>query len=217
MDVAVPQGAAFEHAKLIEQEVRVVAAAVEMPVPGRAFLIAMGGADRAVHVQHDVLQPVAIMEAVDPLAVQIGQRGPVLGQGQRLGLEPPHLRGRGCPRINSAPAHNLAHDWIKGETVSVIHILVARQSPIDRLPEQPVEPVDGVLAPSAVTQRTQRKVGQPKRTVQLAHHKQTAIRTELRAPELQPYPAVEIHSISPLRTRTLWVIHETRPSHPSTP
>jgi hypothetical protein len=38
-------------------------------------------------------QPVAIMEAVDPLLVQIGQRFPALGQGQRLGLEPPNLRG----------------------------------------------------------------------------------------------------------------------------
>ena len=87
VDVATAQGAAFQHAELVEQEVRVVAGAVKMPVPGRAFLITMGRADRAVHVQHDVLQPVAIMKAVNPRAVQIGKRCPVLGQGQRLGRD----------------------------------------------------------------------------------------------------------------------------------
>ncbi len=50
------QGAAFQHAKLVEQKVRVIAGAVEM-------------------------------------AVQIGERRPVLGRGQSLGLKPPHLRG----------------------------------------------------------------------------------------------------------------------------
>mgnify|MGYP002652605809 CR=1 FL=1 len=30
-------------------------------------------------------------------------------------------------------------------------------------------------------------------------------------------PAVELDPICPLRTRTLWVIHQTRPSRPSTP
>src|SRR3546814_2084546 len=90
--IAVTQGAALQHAKLVEQEDGVIAGAVEMPVPGSTFLIAVGGADRAVHVQHDVFQPVAVMKPVDPLAVQIGQRRPVRGQSQRLGLEPSHLR-----------------------------------------------------------------------------------------------------------------------------
>lgn len=91
-DVAVAQGSAFQHAELVEQKVWVVAGAVEMPAPSCALLITMGRADRAVHVQHDILQPVAVMKSVDPLPVQVGQSIPVLGQGQRLGLEPPHLR-----------------------------------------------------------------------------------------------------------------------------
>ena len=62
-----------------------------MPVPGGALLVAMGGADRAIHVQHDILQPVAVMEPVDPLPVQVGQCRPVLGQSECLGFEPPHL------------------------------------------------------------------------------------------------------------------------------
>jgi hypothetical protein len=92
VDIAVAQGTALQHAELVEQKVRVIAGAVEMPAPGSTFLIPVGGADRTVHVQHDVLQAIAVMKPVDPLAVQVGQRLPVLGHGQRLGLKPPHLR-----------------------------------------------------------------------------------------------------------------------------
>ncbi len=74
------QGAAFQHAELVEQEIRVAAGAVEVPVLGRPFMITMGRPDWAIHIRHDILQPVSIMEAVDPLPVQIGQRFPVLGR-----------------------------------------------------------------------------------------------------------------------------------------
>ena len=49
-------GAAFQHAELVEQKVGVVAGAVETPAPGPTLLFAMGGANRAVYVQLDVLQ-----------------------------------------------------------------------------------------------------------------------------------------------------------------
>ncbi len=102
VDVAVVQGAAVQQAEPVEQEVRVRAGAVEMPVPCGPFLIAMGGADGAVHVPHDMLETFAVVEPVEPLAVQVGQRGPVLRRGQRPGLEPPHLRGRGRLHVDSA-------------------------------------------------------------------------------------------------------------------
>lgn len=38
MDIAIAQGRALQHAELIVQKVRVVAGAVEMPVPCGAFL-----------------------------------------------------------------------------------------------------------------------------------------------------------------------------------
>jgi len=98
-------------------------------VPSDALLLAMGGAYRAVNVQNDLLEAVAIMKPIDPLPVQIGQRFPVLGQGRRLGLEPPDLRGRGCLRIDSPAAHDLTHDRIEGETVSIVDVLVSCQAP----------------------------------------------------------------------------------------
>ena len=78
VDVAIVQGAAFEHAELVEQEVRVVAGAVEVPDSGRHCLSAVGRAEGAIRIQHDLLQPVAIMEVVDLLPGQVGTRRPVL-------------------------------------------------------------------------------------------------------------------------------------------
>ena len=48
------------------------------------------------------------------------------------------------------------------------------------------------------------------RIIKLAHHRETAIRTLLRAPELQPYTGVKIHPVTPPGTRTLRMIHEAR-------
>lgn len=72
------------------------APAVEIPIPGGAFLIAVCPTNLVVRVWLDVwrdeLQAVAFMKSVDPLPVQFGQHFPVLGQGQHVGLEPPPLR-----------------------------------------------------------------------------------------------------------------------------
>lgn len=95
----------------------------------------MSGANRAVQVQHVVLQPLAVVETVDPLTVQIDQRLPVLGQGQRLGLETPHLRCYGRLRIDSPATYDLAHDRIEGQPVGVVEILVSGQTTEHRLPE----------------------------------------------------------------------------------
>lgn len=175
VDIAVTQGAALQHAKLVEQEDGVIAGAVEMPVPGSTFLIAVGGADRAVHVQHDVFQPVAVMKPVDPLAVQIGQRRPVRGQSQRLGLEPSHLRCRSSLRLDGPAANDLTHHGIEGQAVGIVHILVSGQSSEHRLPEQSVKPMERVLPGAAVSQRLRRQIGQAEHVIKLAHHQQATV------------------------------------------
>jgi hypothetical protein len=90
------------------------------------------------------------MKPVDPLPFRSASAVPVLGQGQRLGLEPPHLRGRSRLRIDGPATNNLAHDRIKGQAVGVVDILVSGQPPEHRLPEQPVKPMDRVLSPAGV-------------------------------------------------------------------
>ena len=96
-------------------------------------------------------------------------------------------------------------------------ILESRRPPEYRLSEQSDKPMDRVLAAWGVAQRCYRKMGQPERVIKLAHHQQSTLRTNLRAPELQEHTAVEIDPICPPRACTLWVIHETCPSKPTTP
>ncbi len=165
-------------------------------------MITMGGADRAVHVQHDDLQPPAIMEPVDPLPVQIGQSFAILRQGQRLGLEPPHLRGRGRLCIDSTHAHNLAHDGIKGEPVSIVDIFVSRQPPIDRLPDSPSSRWT-VFFPRRLSHSAEEaRPDNPSASSNSRITKRPPSELSC-APKLQPNPAVEIHPITPLGTRTL--------------
>jgi len=86
------------------------------------------------------------------------------------------------------------------------------QPPKHRLPEQPVEPMDRVLAASGVAQRRCRQIGQPERVIHLAHHQKATVGTDLSAAKFQSHPAVNIDPITPIRTRTLLVSHETRPA-----
>ena len=43
-----------------------------------------------------------------------------------------------------------------------------------------------------------RRIGQSERVIQLTHHQKAAIRTDMRTPEFQPRPTVELHPITPL-------------------
>ncbi|GGC10431.1 hypothetical protein GCM10011363_28920 [Marivita lacus] len=67
VDVAMAQDAAFQHTEPVEQKIRVIAGAVEVPVPGGTFLIAVCRADGTVRVEHDIRQLVAVMEPIDLL------------------------------------------------------------------------------------------------------------------------------------------------------
>ena len=101
-------------AELIEHEQRMVAGAVEVAIPGRPFLRAMGRAHRAVHVERNPTQSLGGMVAIDPAARHVGQCREVLWRGQHLGLEPPHLARRGCLMIEGAATHDLTHHRIDG-------------------------------------------------------------------------------------------------------
>ena len=78
MDVAGPQDAALDIAELVEDEQRVIARAAEMPVVGAAFLLPVSWALARIHVEHDPLRRSALLNLVDPLTGEIGERGKVL-------------------------------------------------------------------------------------------------------------------------------------------
>ena len=136
VDVAGTQGALLQHPELVEQKERMVAGAAEVTVPRGSLLLPVGGAHRAVHVKHDVLQPRSVEEPVDPLSAEVGKRRAVLHGCQTLGLEPAHLRvGSGLP-VDGAVADDLPHHRVMGQTICIIYILVSGQPTENRLPQQ---------------------------------------------------------------------------------
>ena len=91
VDVAGTEGTPFQIAELVEKEKGMVAGAAEVAVVGRSFLVAMGRADAAVHVENDLRRRVPVMNPVNPSAGKIGKRGEVFFGGQNLRLEATHL------------------------------------------------------------------------------------------------------------------------------
>jgi hypothetical protein len=91
VDVTIAQGAAFQMTKLIEDEQRVIAVAPEMPIPCGTFLISMRWTDRAIHIQSDVVQSLALMHRVNPLTGHVCQCVPIGGSRENFSLEAAHL------------------------------------------------------------------------------------------------------------------------------
>ena len=77
--------------------------------------------------------------------------------------------------IDSPATYDLKHDRIEGQPVGVVDILVSGQTTEHRLPEQPIELMDGVLACAGVAQCRSRQIRQPECVVKLAHYQETAI------------------------------------------
>ena len=50
----------FEVVRVVEQEQRVITGAAEMPVVGRALLVAVGRADAGVHIEDHILRRTAV-------------------------------------------------------------------------------------------------------------------------------------------------------------
>ena len=82
MDVAGAQVAPFQIAELIEHEQRMIAGTPEVPIVSCAFLVAMGRADEAIHVEDDHLRRMAVINLIDPHPVHVSQGVNVLIGGQ---------------------------------------------------------------------------------------------------------------------------------------
>ena len=188
VDIAGAQRTPLQIAKLVEHEQRMIAGAAEVTVVGRAFLLAMGRA--------------AGMHRVDPLARQIGERRDIGFSAENLGLEPPHLIGRGGLARHGLPTRDPAHCRASPEPVSVIDILIAGKPPEYRLPElrHQTAPSDCAIrlrhqAVPAIPARPaagQRLTGHAQCIAKFAKGKQAGIRSDPRTEKLQSQTAVKI-------------------------
>lgn len=187
-----------------------------MAIPGRAFLFPVRRADRTVHLEHDVVRPRPVEDAVDSLAAQIGERGTIALGRETFGLEPAHLRCRGCLTVDGAVADDLRHNGVTSQPLGIVDVFISGEAAINGLPEKPCHPVNSVRTRSGVGQRHACQIGEAEGVVRLSHIQQTAIRTEPQSPELQPHPATKIQPQIIPATRTRWVCPETRLSSTST-
>ena len=183
MHVPGAKGAALQVAE--QQEQRVIAGAGEMAVAGRALLLAMGRADRAVHVENDPLRWVAVMNPVDPDARKVSERGEVVIVGEELGLEPAHLADRCAATFNGRAADDPAHRGIAPEPAGVVHVLVSGEASIDGLAEQTDDAVPDVLAGAVVANGAVGRCGQAESVVEFTVGEQTRVGREPRAMEIQ--------------------------------
>src|SRR4051794_18819764 len=214
VNVAGPQGTAFQVTELVEHEERVVAGAAEVAVVSGPFLLAKGGADTGVHVEHDPPHRTTSMDAVDPAPGQISERGQVRRLGQHLGLEPAHLAGRGRLSSHGLTTYHPAHSRIMRQPVRVVHVLVPRQAPEHRLAKLSNQGMASVRAGAGVRQYLSSGLAQTEGIVEFAAGQQAAIRRDLRSVELQLEAAVKCQAKSAVLCFTDPRFHSTLPLSP---
>ena len=73
MHIARPKFRTLHVAELVEYEERMEAGAAEVAVEGRTFLLAVGGAVGAVHVEDQRFESRTLMDPVSPVAREVGQ------------------------------------------------------------------------------------------------------------------------------------------------
>ena len=132
------------------------------------------------------------MNSVDPLPGQTGERGEVLVIGQPLGLEPPHLAGRGRIALDRLAADEPAHCRITPQPVSVVDVLVSRKPTEHRLARHAHQIMPPVAARAAVNQMLLCDSHQAERVVEFAIGEQACIGGDTRTVELKLEAVVEI-------------------------
>ena len=100
----------------LNSEQRVVALAREVAVVRRAFLIAVGLADRTVHVEDQLADGASLPDQVHPPAGQVHQHSEVVGMDQHVGLEARHLAGRSRLPVRGTSTHHVTHHGINAQS-----------------------------------------------------------------------------------------------------
>ena len=150
------------------------------------------------------------MNSVDPLPGQTGARGKVLVTRERLGLEPPHLAGRGRFALDRLAADDPAHRGITSQSVGVVDVLVSRKPTEHRLARHAHQIMPPVAARAAVNQMLLCDSHQAEGVIKLTIGQQARVGGDARTVELELEAVVEIESQSIGLRFTRW-LHHRRP------
>jgi len=175
----------------IEDEERVIADRLEVPVVRRLLLRAVNGAFGTVDGERHASAWRSRRRMLNQVRVQARQAlvVPLLGQDRRL--EPMQ---RGCerdPRVSPLPRRQHPKRWVLGQSFSVVRVLIPSQAAIDRLTQQigqrelAVSPGAGI----AEVALNQRPPAEP--LIQFPREKQSSIACDSRATELDAKLRVE--------------------------
>ena len=112
--IAASQHGPFQVAGLVEQKQRVITCAFKVPVVGRALLLSISLADRAVQVEDQLFGRLPLLHLVDPLAGKIHQLLEVAVGVDNLRLKTAHLTGGSSPfvRQRCSAANHMTHGRI---------------------------------------------------------------------------------------------------------
>ena len=99
------------------------------------------------------------MRLVDPLPGEVHQTLEVLLGAENLRLEAGRLTGGGRRLVLGPAAYHGSHRRIDTEAVGVVHIFIAGQTAVDRLPQQGRQSVLGVPPGPRTLQVARRRAG----------------------------------------------------------
>ena len=156
-----------------------VASAAEVTVLRRSLLFAMGRADAAVHVENDHFRWTAVMNAVNPDPVHIGQDFNVRVARQKLRLEAPHLAAGRSLSFDGLASNNPPHRRITSKTLGVVYVFITANTAKHRLAKLPRHAVPSVLAGTAVLENIPSNFGQAKRVIKLSIGEKPTVGSDL--------------------------------------
>jgi len=156
------------------------------------------------------------MNLVDPLPGKISKRGEVFLAGPNLGLEAPHLTGRGRLFRDSMAADDPSHDWIEAEPVGIVHVVVPAKASENGLAELPDKTMATVLSTTGVRECVPGNLGQSDRISEFPVRQQPSVGSDLGTVELKLEPTVKIQPQNPFFRFTHWVSHINTPNPPIT-
>ncbi len=163
-----------------------VAGAAEVTVVGRSFLLAVGRADAAIHVEDDPRRRATVMHTVDPSPGKIGKRGEVFLCGQNLRLEAPHLTGLGHLFRDSMATDDPPHGRVEAESVGIVHVVVPAKASENGLAELPDKTVTTVLPTTGVREYLPGNRGQSDCIIQFPVRQQSSVGRDRRPPPSRP-------------------------------
>jgi hypothetical protein len=182
-----------------------------MAVPDAHLLFAVCRADARIHVEHDASRRTATMNAVDPLAGQIGESGKVLFRCEPARLEAAHLARRcRCPQRRLA-ANNPTHRGIMTQALGVVDILISGEAAEHRLPQHADQGMATVLT-GAVGENLAGHRTEAERIVEFPVREQAGVGGDHRSAKLEHQPAVEIESENSVIRFTRRVRHAGGPN-----